>query len=122
MPAEYLAEARRHAEKNGSQVEEIHDIEALPSKVDAVYTARWTTMGVPKPDPNWLDLFRPFAVTPQLMARVSKEGTIFMHDLPAVRGQDTMDEVLDGPQSVAFRQAFHKMTSAMAVLNWSING
>jgi ornithine carbamoyltransferase len=122
MPAGYLAEARRHARQNGASVEEIHDAAALPRGVDAVYTARWTTMGAPKADPTWLDRFRPFAVTPELMARVGKEGTVFMHDLPCVRGQDTMDEVLDGPRSVAFRQAYHKMTSAMAVLHWSIAG
>jgi ornithine carbamoyltransferase len=45
-----------------------------------------------------------------------------MHDLPAVRGEDVVDEVLDGPQSVAFRQAQHKLTSAMAVLAWCISG
>ena len=42
------------------------------------------------------------------------------HDLPAMRGTDVLDEVLDGPQSIAFRQAYHKMTSAMAVLHWCI--
>lgn len=45
-----------------------------------------------------------------------------MHDLPAVRGDDVVDEVLDGPSSVAFRQAKHKMTSAMAVLAWCLVG
>jgi ornithine carbamoyltransferase len=45
-----------------------------------------------------------------------------MHDLPAVRGEDVVDEVLDGPQSVAFRQARHKLTSAMSVLSWCVVG
>lgn len=44
-----------------------------------------------------------------------------MHDLPAVCGDDVVDEVLDGPQSVAFRQAKHKMTSAIAVLAWCLS-
>lgn len=58
-----------------------------------------------------------------MMARVSKpSGTIFMHDLPAVRGEDVTDEVLDGPQSRAFRQARHKMTSAMSILTWCLAG
>jgi ornithine carbamoyltransferase len=43
-----------------------------------------------------------------------------MHDLPAMRGYEVTDEVLDGPQSIAFRQAFHKMTSAMAILDHCI--
>lgn len=45
-----------------------------------------------------------------------------MHDLPVVRGDDVTDEVLDGPQSLAFRQAFHKMTSALSVLHWCLSG
>jgi ornithine carbamoyltransferase len=53
------------------------------------------------------------------MTKVSKpSGTIFLHDLPAIRGAEVVDEVLDGPQSLAFRQARHKLTSAMAVLKW----
>ena len=55
------------------------------------------------------------------MDQVSKPGkTIFMHDLPALRGADVTDEVLDGPQSVAFRQARHKLTGAKVVLDWCI--
>jgi ornithine carbamoyltransferase len=75
-----------------------------------------------------LTRFRPYTVTPEVMARVSKPGTaaepgtIFLHDLPAMRGYEVLDEVLDGPQSIAFRQAYHKMTSAMAVLNWCAEG
>ncbi|MCP4664053.1 MAG: hypothetical protein GY856_52385 [bacterium] len=48
--------------------------------------------------------------------------TVFLHDLPAVRGGDVLDEVLDGPQSLAWRQAEHKLFSAMAVLEWCLNG
>ena len=45
-----------------------------------------------------------------------------MHDLPAVRGQDTTDEVLDATYSLAFRQAGHKLTAAMTVLNYCLTG
>ena len=89
----------------------------LPQNVDAVYTARWCTMGATKADDDWLTKFRPYTITPAVMRAVSKpSGTIFLHDLPAMRGYEVVDEVLDGPQSIAFRQAYHKMTSAMAVL------
>ena len=74
-------------------------------------------MGEPKSDPGWEDKFKPYGITREIMDRVSKPfGTIFLHDLPAVRGAEVSDEVLDGPQSRAFRQAHHKLTSAMAVL------
>lgn len=121
LPYEVLKGADEFARAHGAVVEQHHDVRRLPEGVDAVYATRWQTMGVPKADADWRERFRPLSVTPELMARVSKpEGTIFLHDLPAVRGEDVADEVLDGPQSVAFRQARHKMTSAMAVLRWCL--
>jgi len=76
-------------------------------------------MGVQKQGTEWLDRFRPYSVTAEVMRRVSKpSGTIFLHDLPAMRGYEVADEVLDGPQSIAFRQSFHKLTSAMSILSW----
>jgi ornithine carbamoyltransferase len=114
-----LETALQLAAVHGANIEHHHRIDDLPANVDAVYTSRWQTMGVPKAEPNWEAKFEPFRVTRALMDRVSKpSGTIFLHDLPAVRGGDVDDEVLDGPQSRAFRQARHKMTSAMAVLEW----
>ena len=122
VPDEMIEEARSFGERNGSVIEEHHDMNRLPRGVDVVYTARWLTMGVQRDDPSWVDKFRPYTVTPEVMARVSSGQTVFMHDLPAMRGFEVLDPVLDGPQSIAFRQAYHKMTSAMAVLNWCVNG
>jgi ornithine carbamoyltransferase len=122
LPAELIEEVRATGAGNGTVIEQHHDLGSLPRGVDAVYTTRWLTMGAKKEDPNWVDKFRPYCVTPEVMAEVSKPGggTIFLHDLPAMRGYEVVDEVLDGPQSVAFRQAYHKMTSAMAALNWCL--
>ncbi|HEY6802267.1 MAG TPA: hypothetical protein VI306_01700 [Pyrinomonadaceae bacterium] len=114
-----LEMAHQLAPLHDAHIEHHHRLDRLPANVDAVYTTRWQTMGVPKADLNWQEKFEPYRVTQALMNGVSKpEGTIFLHDLPAVRGGDVDDEVLDGPQSRAFRQARHKMTSAMAVLGW----
>jgi ornithine carbamoyltransferase len=121
LPEDVLARAQAYARQSGAQITQHHDIERLPTGVDAVYTTRWQTMGVPKAEANWQEKFEPFRVTAELMALVSGEGTIFMHDLPAVRGGDVTDEVLDGPQSRAFRQARHKLSSAMAALEWCVS-
>lgn len=118
LPEPVLAEARGSAASTGSEIVQHHDMGRLPREVDAVYTTRWLTMGVEKKDADWLDRFRPYTVTPQVMDEVSKRETIFLHDLPAMRGYEVLDEVLDGPRSIAFREAYHKMTSAMAVLAW----
>ncbi|MEU5695572.1 ornithine carbamoyltransferase [Actinosynnema sp. NPDC020468] len=95
-------------------------VEDLTGKFDAVYTSRWQQMGVPKADPRWLDAFRGFQVDRALLDRVGESHTVLLHDLPAVRGQEVTDEVLDGPRSLAWRQAYHKMTSAMSVLEWCV--
>jgi len=121
LPDAALKSAQSLASQYGSFVEEHHNIDKLPRNVNAVYATRWETMGVPKSDPNWRKIFEPFRVTQKMMAEVSKpSGTVFLHDLPAMRGSDVTDEVLDGPQSRAFRQAYHKLTSAMAVLEWCV--
>nr|QEO74870.1 ornithine carbamoyltransferase [uncultured bacterium] len=123
LPDEVLKTVAAYAHRSGSQIVQHHDVRALPAKVDVVYTTRWETMGVPKEDPAWRDKFLPYRVTAKMMAEVSKRSrTIFMHDLPAIRGAEVTDEVLDGPQSLAFRQAFHKMTGAMSVLKWCAAG
>jgi ornithine carbamoyltransferase len=122
LPVDFIAEVQATAAANGSQIEQHHDMGRLPRQgVDAVYTTRWLTMGVQRAD-DWLPKFRPYAVTPEVMAEVSKPdgSTVFLHDLPAMRGYEVLDEVLDGPQSIALRQAYHKMTSAMAVLEWCL--
>jgi ornithine carbamoyltransferase len=121
LPPEVLRTAQGFAARRGSVVEQHHGSGDLPSPVDVVYTTRWQTMGVPKADAHWQEKFTPYQVTQELMARVSRpEGTIFLHDLPAIRGSEVVDEVLDGAQSRAFRQARHKLTSAMAVLSWCV--
>ncbi|HVF42748.1 MAG TPA: hypothetical protein VM936_07050 [Pyrinomonadaceae bacterium] len=121
LPDGQLRAAASLAGGRGSVVEQHHRMDALPRGVDVVYTTRWQTMGVPKSDPDWRERFAPYGVTQDVMRGVSKpSGTIFLHDLPAVRGAEVVDEVLDGPQSLAFRQARHKMTSAMAVLAWCV--
>lgn len=123
LSSRVLETAGGFARQHGAIIEQHHCVDDMPRGVDVVYTTRWQTMGVPKVDPNWQELFRPFSVTQTLMAHVSKPaGTIFMHDLPAARAAEVVDEVLDGPQSWAFRQATHKLHSAMAVLRWCAAG
>ncbi len=122
LPTDFVAAAAATAAANGSQIEQHHDMGRIPRHcVDAVYTTRWLTMGVQRSE-DWLPKFRPYTVTPEVMAEVSKSdgSTIFLHDLPAMRGYEVLDEVLDGSQSIVLRQAYHKMTSAMAVLQWCI--
>src|ERR1041384_414501 len=121
LSSDVMETVRRLCRRSGSCVEQYHDLTTHGGAFDVINTTRWQTMGVAKPDPHWKEKFIPYRVTEGLMRHFSKNGTtIFMHDLPAVRGDDVVDEVLDGPYSLAFRQAKHKLTSAMAVLSWCL--
>lgn len=123
LPSTFIESVNGLARQRGSLVEQHSNVAGLRHGFDVVYTTRWQTMGESKPDPNWREKFIPYGVTQEVMKRVSNgKGTIFMHDLPAVRGDDVVDEVLDGPQSVAFQQAKNKLFGAMAVLTWCMAG
>jgi ornithine carbamoyltransferase len=113
--ADYLRRAAAHAQRAGSSVEQRHTMERLPD-VDVVYTTRWQTTGTSKPDPRWREVFAPFQVDRAVMA--ANPGAVFMHDLPAHRGEEVTADVLDGPRSIAFDQAENKYHSARAVLEW----
>ena len=112
--------AAKFAAASGAVVHERHDLDQLPTEFDVVYTTRWQTTGTSKPDPDWRAAFAPFQVTAALMDRFA--DAVFMHDLPAHRGEEVTADVLDGPRSIAFAQAENKMHSAMAVLEWCVAG
>ncbi|OKK14814.1 ornithine carbamoyltransferase [Streptomyces sp. CB00455] len=112
--------ARAHARAHGSTVTEHHHMRDLPAGFDAVYTSRWQTTGSTKADADWRERFAPFQVTAALWE--GSPEAVFLHDLPAHRGEEVTAEVLDGPHSIAFQQAENKMHSAMAVLEWCAAG
>ncbi|MET9323078.1 ornithine carbamoyltransferase [Streptomyces sp. NPDC003038] len=110
------ARAAANAAASGATVVELHSMDTPPEGFDVIYTTRWQTTGTSKPDPEWRSVFAPFQVTTALWDH-SPEA-VFLHDLPAHRGEDVTAEVLDGPRSLAFDQAENKMYAAMAVLEW----
>jgi ornithine carbamoyltransferase len=116
LAGDVLRRAAALATAAGATVREQHDVDDVPSDRDVVYTTRWQTTGTSKPAPDWRTVFAPFRVTAELMDASPK--AVFMHDLPAHRGEEVTAEVLDGPASIAFGQAENKMYSAMAVLEW----
>ncbi|MGW2179786.1 ornithine carbamoyltransferase [Streptomyces sp. NPDC001732] len=113
-----LALAKEYAARHGSVVTERHDTDDLPTGVDVVYTTRWQTTGTSKADPAWRKTFAPFQVDEAVLD--TSPDAVFMHDLPAHRGEEVTAAVLDGPRSIAFTQAEAKMHSAAAVLEWSL--
>lgn len=103
-------------------VRQHHDMPVAPDPVDAVYTTRWQSMSAARHDADWLSRFADFVVTKDLMRRFSGPAeAVFMHDLPAVRDQEVMSDVLDGNSvtSLVQRQAHHKASAAAAALLWT---
>ncbi|MBZ2409397.1 ornithine carbamoyltransferase [Streptomyces sp. L06] len=109
--------AARHAARSGAVVREEHHMDAPLTGADVIYTTRWQTTGTTKPDADWREVFAPFHVGEELWK--DSPQAVFLHDLPAHRGEEVAAEVLDGPRSLAFQQAENKMHSAMAVLEWA---
>lgn len=118
LAPDLLASADARARRLGGHVSQQHDLADLPDDVDVIYTTRWETTGTQKDDPGWRSVFEPFRVSQALLDRLP--SALFMHDLPAHRGQEVEAAVLDGPRSIAFEQATMKMWSAMAVLEWCL--
>ncbi|KAB1158710.1 ornithine carbamoyltransferase [Tenacibaculum aiptasiae] len=114
-----LKYAQEEGKKRNTTIKEFHDLRKLPKNADIVYTTRWQTTGTTKPDPNWRKVFEPFTVTEELMNTYT--DAIFMHDLPAHRGDEVEASVIDGVNSIVFNQAENKAHSAKAVLEWCMH-
>jgi ornithine carbamoyltransferase len=96
------------------------DAQAAVEGADCVVTDTWVSMG----DDNATkrqNLLRPFQVNAGLMKRAKKDA-IFMHCLPAHRGEEVTDEVIDGPQSVVFDEAENRLHAQKAILAWAMSG
>ena len=94
------------------------DAEAAVEGADCVVTDTWVSMG----DDNATkrqNLLKPYQVNAELMARANKDA-IFMHCLPAHRGDEVTDAVIDGPQSVVFDEAENRLHAQKAILAWAL--
>jgi len=108
--------AVREAQKLGSPLPEVTSdpLEAVAG-ADAVYTDVWTSMGQEAESKARLAAFEGFQVTPEMMATTAPDG-VFMHCLPAHRGEEVAADVIDGPQSVVFDEAENRLHVQKAVL------
>ncbi|UII23752.1 ornithine carbamoyltransferase [Fulvivirga ligni] len=110
--------AEQLALQSGADIKEYHELKDIDKETDIIYTTRWQTTGTSKPDPNWRDAFEPFKLTSKFMSQFT--NAVFMHDLPAHRGEEVDAEVIDGSLSIVFDQAENKLHAAAAVLEWCL--
>ena len=114
--ANVVNQALEIAKRYGAQIEVTSDAKAAATGASAIYTDVWMSMGDSESDrAEKIAALTPFAVTQELMKLTAKDS-IFMHCLPAHRGEEVSAEVIDGEKSVVWRQAFHRRTTIQALL------
>ena len=114
--AEVVALAEKIAKENGGSIEVTTDPVAAAKDASVLYTDVWMSMGDPESERNEkMEVLAPFAVTESLMSHTAKDS-IFMHCLPAHRGEEVESSVIDGDKSVIWREAFHRRTTIQALL------
>jgi ornithine carbamoyltransferase len=102
-----------------AQIQFVHDPEKAVKDADCVVTDTWVSMG-DKDANHRHNLLKRYQVNGKLMAR-AKPDAIFMHCLPAHRGEEVTDEVMDGPQSVVFDEAENRLHAQKGILTWCLN-
>ncbi|MDP1568398.1 MAG: ornithine carbamoyltransferase [Vicinamibacterales bacterium] len=114
LPAEVAAQAARVA-ADGATLTTMHDPREAVAGADAVYTDVWTSMGQEVEYAERKAVFFPYQVNAALMAHAAP-GALFMHCLPAHRGDEVTHDVLEGPTSVVFDQAENRLHAQKAML------
>ncbi len=114
--------ARAIAAKTGAKIEVLTDPEEAAKGASVLYTDVWMSMGDPESErAAKLKALAPFAVTENLMGLTAPDA-IFMHCLPAHRGEEVAEEVIDGKRSVIWREAYHRRTTIQAILYHLVRG
>ncbi len=113
--ARQLAGEDPDADPDASAIQIITDYNAAAEGADILYTDVWTSMGHEHEQLARIQAFRAYQVNAALMSRAAPDA-IFMHCLPAHRGDEVTDEVVDGPQSVVFDQAENRLHAQKAIL------
>jgi ornithine carbamoyltransferase len=108
------------AAENGGDVEITHDPRNATEGADVLYTDVWASMGQEKEHAERVLVFTPFRIDGAAVARAS-DDVIVMHCLPAHRGEEITDEVIDGPHSVVWDQAENRLHAQKALLAWLLD-
>ncbi|MHB9025706.1 MAG: ornithine carbamoyltransferase [Armatimonadota bacterium] len=113
--AEIVGRARVIAADTGAHIEITEDPTVAVAGADAVYTDVWTSMGQEDEQAERLRVFPPYQLNAALLAQAAP-GALVMHCLPAHRGEEITDEVLEGPQSVVLDEAENRLHAQKAML------
>lgn len=112
--------AREAAIETGAMITLTDDPVAAVRGADAVYTDTWASMGQESESERRREIFRPFQVNAELMSH-ARDGAYFMHCLPAHRGEEVTDEVIDAPYSVVYDEAENRLHVQKAIMYQLMN-
>ncbi|MGB3696989.1 MAG: ornithine carbamoyltransferase [Gordonia sp. (in: high G+C Gram-positive bacteria)] len=115
-----VADARRRAQETGGSVELISDPVAAATGTDVLVTDTWVSMGQEQDGLDRIGPFRPYQINGELLG-YANPGAIVLHCLPAHRGEEITDEVIDGPASVVFDEAENRLHAQKALLAWLLD-
>ncbi len=104
-----------YAKDSGSNITITEDLEAV-SGADAIYTDVWCSMGEEKKAAERINLLKPYQVNTELMKKSGKDSTIFLHCLPAVKGNEVTEEVFEQFADVVFDESENRMHTIKAVM------
>ena len=117
FPEESLVDlCKGYAKESGSQIKITSDVKEAVKNADIIYTDVWISMGEEDKKAERVALLKDYQVNDELMKATGKESTIFMHCLPAVRGYEVTEDVLEGEKSVVFDEAENRMHTIKAVM------
>jgi ornithine carbamoyltransferase len=116
-----LREAKKRAKETGAKITIAHTPEKAARNADVLYTDVWTSMGKEKEGARRRVAFKGFQVNGALVAAANKD-VLVMHCLPAHRGEEITDEVLDGPNSIVFDQAENRLHAQKVLLEALLGG
>jgi len=111
-----MADAKRVAKETQAKIELFTNSVEAVAGAQAVYTDSWTSMGFEAEEKMRRQVFKSYQVNRKLMEQAGPEA-LFLHCLPAHRGQEVTDEVLDGPTSVVLQQSENRMYVQKAILH-----
>ena len=112
-----LEEGLKLAKATGADIRVLHEPGEAVKKADVIYTDVWVSMGMEKEREERLKVFKPYQVNERLIGKAKKD-VLVMHCLPAHRGEEITDEVLDGPNSIVFDQAENRLHVQKAILEF----
>jgi ornithine carbamoyltransferase len=119
--AQIVADAQEIAQQTGAVIELLSDPHVAVSGVDAIYTDAWASMGQEHEAEMRARIFSPYQLNGELASKAASHA-VFMHCLPAHRGQEITDEVMDSQQSVVFDQAENRLHVQKAILYLLLGG